>query len=154
MHPNLEGCTDLKCPVGGLLPVDGVLKEKEFLHQLDLPNADERKGLYVIKNTMATGVMIGCAMELLSVVQENHAYYGVKTSMEIAVHPYNHEDGAFSSPEDSGSIILDELGHIIVGLLTSGAGDAVDRDMTYLTPYFWLEEKIKATFPHSFLFRT
>ena len=73
--------------------MDGVLKEKEFLHQLDLPNADERKGLYVIKNTMATGVMIGCAMELLSVVQENHAYYGVKTSMEIAVHPYNHEDG-------------------------------------------------------------
>jgi hypothetical protein len=41
--------------------------------------------------------------------------------MAIAIHPYNHKDGAFSAVGDSGSIVVNGLGRI-AGLLTSGSG--------------------------------
>jgi hypothetical protein len=71
--------------------------------------------------------------------------------MEIAIYPYSHKDGAFSAPGDSGSIVIDGLGRI-VGLLTGGSGTTDSTDVTYVTPYFWLEEQIKKVFPDSYLY--
>jgi hypothetical protein len=55
--------------------------------------------------------------------------------MRIAIHPYNHKDGAFSTSGDLGSIVVDGLGRI-VGLLIGGSGATDSTDVTYVTPYF------------------
>ena len=75
-----------------------------------------------------------------------------KTSMEVAVYSYSHMDGAFSAPGDSGSIVVDGLGRV-VGMVTGSAGTAEATDVTYLTPYFWIEEQIKKAFPDSLLYQ-
>jgi hypothetical protein len=71
--------------------------------------------------------------------------------MRIAIHPYNHKDGAFSTSGDLGSIVVDGLGRI-VGLLIGGSGATDSTDVTYVTPYFWVEEQIKKAFPDSYLY--
>jgi hypothetical protein len=61
-----------------------------------------------------------------------HPYYddyGIKrTSIEIAVLPYDKTHGKFSDAGDSGSIVLARDGRI-VGILTGGAGltDKIDK---------------------------
>jgi len=42
-------------------------------------------------------------------------------------------------------------GHII-GILTSGRGPTDDMDITYLTPYWWIEEQIKCKYLSSYLY--
>lgn len=79
--------------------------------------------------------------------------HGIKnTSIEIAVYAYSNKDGAFSAPGDSGSIVVDSKGRI-VGLLVAGAGKKdTDSDVTYLTPYWWIEEQMKKAYPSIFLY--
>ncbi|KAI0301487.1 hypothetical protein BC826DRAFT_887336, partial [Russula brevipes] len=48
----------------------------------------------------------------------------------------------FSAPGDSGSIVVDRQERI-VGLLTGDAGTTDSTDETYLSPYFWIEERIE-----------
>ena len=104
------------------------------------------------KTARSTGVTIGRGTGIESFVREYDEYGGIKsTSREVAIYPYGHKDGAFSTPGDSGSIVVDGLGRI-VGLLTGGAGMADSTDVTYLTPYFWVEECIKQVFPNSHLY--
>jgi len=91
---------------------------------------------------MTTGVTIGRATGIESFVREGED----KTSMAVTVYPYSHRDGPFSARGDSGSIIVDGRGRI-VGLLIGGVGATGDFDVTYLTPYFWIEEHIKNAFP-------
>ncbi|KAH9074354.1 hypothetical protein EDB83DRAFT_2219130, partial [Lactarius deliciosus] len=75
-----------------------------------------------------------------------------KTSMEPAIYPYSHEDGAFSEPGDSGSIVADGKG-CIIGLLTSGSGKTDPTDITYTLPFFWIfHECIKPSFPDAHLY--
>ena len=67
----------------------------------------------------------------------------------------------FSAPGDSGSILTDGKERI-VGILTGDAGLTGSTDVTYVSPYYWVEERIKAVFlnvhlhpigdPVSFLF--
>ena len=71
--------------------------------------------------------------------------------MEIAVLPYNNANGPFSAPGDSGSIALDRDGRIL-GMITGGAGTTDRIDVTYLTPYWSIEEEIKKYFPDSCLY--
>jgi len=54
--------------------------------------------------------------------------------------------GKFSDAGDSGSIVLDRDGGI-VGLLTGGAGRIDETEVTYITPYWWVEQQIKAKYP-------
>jgi hypothetical protein len=42
----------------------------------------------------------------------------------------------------------------IVGLLTGGSGTTDSTDVTYVTPYFWVEEQIKMVFPDSYPYPT
>jgi hypothetical protein len=100
---------------------------------------------------MSTGVTIGRGTDIESFVRV-YDDHGIKsTSMEIAIHPYSHKDGAFSACGDSGSIVVDGLGRI-VGLLTGSSGATDSTDVTYVTPYFRVEEQIKKAFPNSYLY--
>lgn len=149
MHPNPDGRSSFKYPVGGLLQVKGIVNEEE-IRQPTLLDANGEECLIVIKNGKSTSVTIGRGTNIESFVRVYH--YGIKsTSMEIAIYPYNHKDGAFSAPGDSGSIVVDGLGRV-VGLLTGGSGTTDSTDVTYVTPYFWVEEQIKTAFPDSYLY--
>lgn len=150
MHPHPKGRSSFKYPVGGLLQVKGITKEKEIRQPTSLDENGE-ECLIVIKNGKSTGVTIGRGTGIESFVREYHDYGIQSTSMEIAIHPYSHKDGAFSALGDSGSIVVDGVGHV-VGLLTGGAGNTDSTDVTYLTPYFWVEEKIKKAFPNFYLY--
>src|SRR6266852_910630 len=141
MHPHPKGQSDFEYPPSGFLQVKGVVKGAEP-KQLD---ANGEECLLVVKNGKTTGVNIGrvsrpsASMATLK-----------KTSLEVAVYPYSHKDGAFSAPGDSGSIVVDGEG-CPVGLLTGGSGTMESTDVTYITPYFWLEERVKKVFPWCFL---
>ncbi|KAF8332800.1 uncharacterized protein EI90DRAFT_3145403 [Cantharellus anzutake] len=149
MHPHPEGRSAFKYPVGSLLHVKGIVKEE--IRQPTLLDANGEECLIVIKNGKSTGITIGLGSDIESFIRV-YDEYGIKsTSMEIAIHPYNHKDGAFSAPGDSGSIVVDGLGRII-GLLTGGSGTTGSTDVTYVTPYSWVEEQIKKAFPDSYLY--
>ncbi|KAN0113531.1 hypothetical protein V8E52_007595 [Russula decolorans] len=143
MHPHPEGQSDFKYPLGGLLQVNGVVKEAELRSPKRL-DANGEECLLVVKNGKTTGVTIGRVAGIES--------YGLKkTSLEVAVYPYSHKDGAFSAASDSGSIVVNGEGRV-VGLLTGGSGTTVSTDVAYITPYFWLEERVKKVFPGCFLY--
>ena len=96
----------------------------------------------------ATGVTLGRGIE--SFIQE-YDDDGIRfTSMEIATYSYSRNDGAFSAPKDSGSIVADDKERI-VGILTGDAGLTGSTDVTYVSPYYWVEERIKAVFPNAHL---
>ncbi|KAH9053775.1 hypothetical protein EDB87DRAFT_1704818 [Lactarius vividus] len=137
-------------PIGGLLQVNGVVKEDEIRQPTQL-DANGEECLLVIKNGKSTGVTIGRGTSIESFIREYDEYGTESTSTEVAIHSYSHKDGAFSASGDSGSIVVDGLGRI-VGLLTGGTGSIDYTDVTYLTPYFWLEERIKQAFPDSYLY--
>ncbi|KAG7098281.1 hypothetical protein E1B28_000244 [Marasmius oreades] len=63
----------------------------------------------------------------------------------------SHNDGHFSAPRDSGSVVTDANGRI-VGMITGGTGLTGSTDITYVTPYYFLDECIKKVFPNSYLF--
>jgi hypothetical protein len=56
-----------------------------------------------------------------------------------------------SAPGGSGSVVVDGEG-CLVELLTGGSETTVSTDVTYNTPYFWLEERVKKVFPCCFLY--
>jgi hypothetical protein len=148
MHPHPEGRSSFKYPVGGLLQVKGIIKEEEIPQPTSL-DANIEECLIVIKNGRSTIGRGTCIESLRSRIPQLRA--SSPTSMEIAINPYNHKDGAFSAPGDSGSIVVDGLGRI-VGLLTGGSGATDSTDVTYVTPCFWVEEQIKKAFPDSYLY--
>ena len=132
------------------MKVKGVVKEDEIRKPKQL-DANGEECLIVIKNGKTTGATIGRGTGIESFVRE-YDHYGIKrTSMEIAIYPYSHKDGAFSAGGDSGSIVVDGQGYI-VGMLTGGTGATESTDVTYLTPYFWLDERVKQAFPNSHLY--
>ncbi len=128
----------------------GVVKEKELRHPTMLDENGE-ECLIVIKDGQTTGVTFGRGSSIESFVRQYTDHGILSTSMEVAIYSYSHKDGAFSAPGDSGSIVVDSYGRI-VGLLTGGAGLASSTDVTYLLPYYWIEERIKEVFPDSSLY--
>ena len=144
MHPHPEGRSDFKYPHCGLLQVRGVAKDDEIRKPKQL-DANGEKCLIVVKNGKATGPTIGRLSGMESFVC-TYSEDGIKdTSVKIAVYPYSNKDGAFSAPGDSGSIVVDWKGRA-VGMLDAGAGANEDTDVTYLTPYWWIEEQMKKVF--------
>ncbi|KAL4068225.1 hypothetical protein V8B97DRAFT_2059888 [Scleroderma yunnanense] len=142
MHPHPEGCSSFKYP--------GNVKEDEICQPTQL-DANGEECLIIIKNGKGTGVTIGCGTGIEPFVRE-YDEYGIKSmSMDVAIHPYSHEDGAFSAPRDLGSIVGDGL-RCIVGLVTGNTGMTDSTDVTYLMPYFWVKEHIKQAFPNSYLY--
>ncbi|KAI6100522.1 hypothetical protein F5141DRAFT_1009288, partial [Pisolithus sp. B1] len=150
MFPRPEDQVDYKYPEDGLLQAFGVVQADE-IHNPKHLDANGEHCLLVVKNGLTTGTTTGRVMGMESFT---HVYdeYGIEgTSMEIAVLPCGSMNGPFSAPGDSGSIVLDRNGRIL-GMVTGGAGTAYRNDVTYLTPYWWIEEEIKKHFPNSFLY--
>lgn len=149
MYPD-ETNTKFKHPPHGLMQLQGFFKEDELCHPTTL-DANRELSLIVVKNGGATGVTLGRATSIKSFVREykNDAIYS--TSMMIAIYSYSYEDGAFSAPGDSGSVVAGTDGRI-VGMLTGGAGQSNYTDVTYVSAYHTLDERIKKAFPSYHLF--
>jgi hypothetical protein len=151
MHPHPKGQSDFRYPLGGLLQVKGVVKEAEPCSPMQL-NAEGEECLLVVKNGKTTGVTIGRLTGIESVIREYDEFgltgTGKRTSL---VYSESHKDGLFSAPGDSGSIVVDGEGRL-VGLLTGGSGTVESTDVTYIVPYFYLEESVMKVFPGCFLY--
>ena len=95
---------------------------------------------------------VGCANGLES-VKRTYAKHNIITqdSLEIAVVFYGKGRGKFSDVGDSGSIVLTREGKIL-GMVTGGAGPTSETDVTWLTPFWWLQEQIKKQYPGAFLY--
>ena len=112
-----------------------------------------RKALLVVKNGLTTGTIVGRATGLESFTRVYTDYDIKHTSIEVAILAYEKQHGPFSAPGDSGSIVLDRKCRI-VGLLTGGGGTTDETDVTYATPYWWLnkEMKVKKVYPRCHLY--
>lgn len=146
MHPSFKYPDDNLLTICGIIPEDEILKPKTRDYNGDL-------GITVIKSGKQTGVTIGRATGISSIVRK-YRLNGKQDSMEWAILPYD-KSRPFSTGGDSGSIIVDGHGRI-GGLLTGGSATpaTVDftKDMTYATPFFWLWPRIKANgFPNAHL---
>ncbi|KZT27853.1 hypothetical protein NEOLEDRAFT_1154829 [Neolentinus lepideus HHB14362 ss-1] len=151
MFPHPADQANYKYPEDGLLQAYGVVRDQEIRNPPHL-DVNGEKCLLVVKNGLATGTTVGRVNGPESFTR-TYDEYGIKqTSFEIAVLAYGRAHGKFSDDGDSGSIILFRDGRI-VGLLTGGGGPTDETDITYLTPYWWVEEKIKAKYPGCFLYQ-
>ncbi|KAF3923240.1 hypothetical protein ABW21_db0200588 [Orbilia brochopaga] len=147
MNPKPYGTTSIKLPRDGLLQLKGILKESEFRTPTQLDENGE-ECLLVVKNGMATGLTFGRTSGITSFIRQD-AHTQSKPSKEIGV--YGQGGNAFSRVGDSGSIVVDGLGRV-VGMLTGRVGLTDKTDVSYVTPYFWLDQEIKKAFPDSFLY--
>ena len=150
MFPDPSDQADYDYPPDGLLQVYGVVPDTEIRDPQHLDVHGE-KCLLVAKNGLTTGTTVGRANGLDSFIRIYDEYGIKRTYIEIAVLPYDKEHGKFSETGDSGSIVVARDGRV-VGLLTGGAGPADETDITYITPYWWVEKQIKDKFPGSFLY--
>ncbi|KAI6008150.1 hypothetical protein F5J12DRAFT_767781 [Pisolithus orientalis] len=138
-------------PLDRLLPLKGTITD-ELMRAPDMWDADGKPCLLVVKNGNATGITIGRATGVFSIVREYSTdMTSNQTSMEWAIINYDSKSDVFSEPGDSGSIIADLHGRI-GGLLTGGSGKTNSSDITYATPFWWLLQRIKANgFPDAHL---
>ncbi|KAF8270015.1 hypothetical protein EI94DRAFT_854808 [Lactarius quietus] len=132
-------------------PEDGLLQAYDFVREAEMRNPQQldvhgEKCLLVVKNGLTTGTTVGRVNGLES-FRRVYGDYGIgHKSLEIAVLPYDQRHGKFSDAGDSGSVVLDRGGRI-VGILTGGSGPTDETNITYVTPYWWVEEQVKAKFP-------
>ena len=137
----------------GLVQISGVLQEDEIFNAPNVDDNEEPCHL-VLKNGAATGTTYGRLTGFESFTRTYKENGEKETSREIAVLPYSRKDGEFSAPGDSGSIVVDRDGRI-VGMITGGAGSRGSRgktDVTYLTPYWVIEQEIRKVFPEACLY--
>ncbi|KAH9044292.1 hypothetical protein EDB85DRAFT_2284617 [Lactarius pseudohatsudake] len=152
MRPDPANPASFKYPLGGLLPVQGVIAEDE-LRRPQMHDVDGEPCSMVIKNGSATGTTIGRANGIKSFVRQHFPDGNHETSMEWAILGHGLWSRGFSAPGDSGAIIVDGKGRI-GGLLTGGSGRTDSTDVTYATPFYWLlEKRIKTRFPDAHLYQ-
>ena len=120
--------------------------------QLTMFNANGELCLIIVKNGISIGVTFKRhASGIKSFICVYGDYGIVGTSMEIVVHTYSHNEGLFSSGGDSGAVIGDANG-CVIGMLTSCAGITDHTNVTYVTPYYFLDKQIKAVFLKALLY--
>jgi hypothetical protein len=147
MYPQPE---DHEYPEDGLLQASGVIQVDE-IHNPKQLDVNGEQCLLVVKNGLTTGTTIGRVTGMESFTRTFNEYGIKETSMEIAVLPYGNANGPFSAPGDSGSIVLDRNGRIL-GMLHGCAGSTDRTDITYLTPYWYIEAEIRRHFPNAILY--
>ncbi len=142
------------------IPSDIGLQARGIVQPEDVRNPKHRDDndepcLFVIKNGRTSGTTLGRATGLESFTRTFDEYGIKQTSTEIAIVSYGrakgHSGEPFSRKGDSGSIVLDRAGRIL-GMVTGGAGNADSMDISYATPYGYLDKKIREAFPKSFLY--
>jgi len=146
MYPRDDGQTTFKYPSDRLLPLRDIITE-ELMRNPNMLDHDNEACLFVIKSGGTTGVTIGRATGIFSIVRADLSGQGSK---EWAIYNYDNKSGVFSAPGDSGSVIVDGLGRI-GGLLTGGTGKTETSDVTYATPMWWLLPRIRKHFPNAHL---
>ncbi|GMK53424.1 hypothetical protein CspeluHIS016_0100100 [Cutaneotrichosporon spelunceum] len=134
-------------PKSRFLPVHGIVPKAELSCPTHLILHDD-KILYVVKNGRATGTTMG-AMNGLESRTRTKLGHGAYQSMELMVMTIV-ADITFSKRGDSGAAVVDRNGRL-VGLLTAGGGARANTDVTYLTPFWWLNSVIKNKFPAAHL---
>ena len=147
MFPQPVDQANYRYPQDSLLQAYGVVQYDE-IHDPQHLDVHGEKCLLVAKNGLTTGTTVGRVNGLESFT---HIYdnYGINhTSIDIDVLPYDKARGKFS---DSGSIVLARDDRI-VGILTGGSGSTDETDIAYLTPYWWVEQQIKAKYPDCSLY--
>ncbi|KAF8839846.1 hypothetical protein BDN67DRAFT_990623 [Paxillus ammoniavirescens] len=146
MYPRGDGITTFKYSDDRLLPLCDMINE-ECMREPDMLDHDNQACLLVIKNANATDITIGPATGVFSFVRNDDTG---EESVEWAIYNHDNKSCVFSAPGDSGSIIVDGLGHI-GGLLTGGTGKTDTSDITYATPMWWLWPRIRRHFPNAHL---
>jgi hypothetical protein len=159
MYPHCEDQVGYHVLSNSLLQANGVVSAAEISKPKHL-DANGQPCLIVVKNGGATGTTVGHANGLES-VKRTYPEHGItkQDSLEIAVvfHGkgdgkfYGKVNGKFSDVGDSGSIVLTREGKIL-GMLTGGAGSTLGTDVTWLTPFWWLQEQIRKQYPSAFLY--
>ena len=142
-----------KYPPDGLLQAFGVVPEAEFRNPQNL-DVHNMKTLLCVKHGRTTRTTFGRVNGLESFTRHYPKHGTPHNSVEIAVLGYDTSSfqySKFSDLGDSGSIVLGRDGRII-GMLTGGCGPTDETDIAYITPYWWLEQQIKAKFPGCFLY--
>jgi hypothetical protein len=120
MFPRPSDRAGYTYPEDGLLQAFGVVKDAEIRDPQHL-DVNGEKRLPVVKHGSITETTVGWVNGFDSFTRTYEEYGIKKTSVEIAVLPYDKKHGKFSDAGDSGSIVLARDGRI-VGLLTGGAG--------------------------------
>ncbi|KAI0696962.1 hypothetical protein C8T65DRAFT_743357 [Cerioporus squamosus] len=150
-------------PVDSLLQAQGVVSPATINNPRHL-DANGQQRLLVLKNGGATGTTFGYANGLES-ARRSYPEYGIDQadSLEIAVLSLDESDGPFSQARrytssrcseagDSGSIVVTRAGEIL-GMVTGGAGPPSDAtDITWVTPFWWLQDQIKKQYPDASLY--
>ncbi|EIW79463.1 hypothetical protein CONPUDRAFT_125778 [Coniophora puteana RWD-64-598 SS2] len=150
MFPHPVDRATYRYPEDGLLQAHGVVQDDEMRDPQHLDVHGE-KCLLVVKSGSATGTTVGRVNGIESFTRVYDDYGIGHTSVEFAVLPYDRMRGSFSDAGDSGSVVLARDGRI-VGILTGGAGPVDETNIAYLTPYWWVEQQIKARYPGCFLY--
>ena len=71
-------------------------------------------------------------------------------SKEWSIIPYDNHCGPFSLKGDSAAVVVDGRGRI-GGIITGGNGKTASSDMTYVTPIWFLQKRIKENgFPDAY----
>ena len=150
MFPQPHDHADFHVPDDLLLQLQDYVRENE-MHDPQNYDVHNVKTLLAVKNGRSTGTTFGRVNGLKSITR-HYTDYGIhKVSEEYVVLGYDTsslKNNKFSDPGDSGAIVIGRDGRII-GILTGGGGPT---DETYITPYFWLEQRIKERFPGCFLY--
>ncbi|KAG9019614.1 hypothetical protein FRB90_012460 [Tulasnella sp. 427] len=134
--PNYMNDRTFKYPAFRNLKLQGTIPYDEMRS----PRALDQYGkpcLMVVKRGYGSGLTVGRANNFFSYVRSYMDDGSVQTSKEWAILPRDSKSRSFAEQGDSGSVIVDGSGRI-GGLLTGGAGDPDDLDITYATPIDFL----------------
>ncbi|KAI5895483.1 uncharacterized protein SCHCODRAFT_02619543 [Schizophyllum commune H4-8] len=142
-------------PADGLLQARGIVTDDEFRNPQGVDKY-KKKCLLVVKTGALTGTTVGCVngLESFTRIYDDHGAHHTSTQFAILCLEKTITDfSCFAEQGDSGSIVLTGDGRI-VGLLTGGAGlpESPYNAVSYITPYWWVEQQIKAKFPDCSLY--
>jgi len=151
MFPHYEDQASYRYPRDGFVQAYGVVSAADISKPKHLDSNGE-PCLFVLKSGRTTDMTFGCANGLES-VRRSYPEFGIDQadSLEIVVVHNSKGYGKFSEAGDSGSIVITREGEIL-GMLTGGAGPTKETDVTWLTPFWWLQDQIKKKYPDAFLY--
>ncbi|KAL7278342.1 hypothetical protein ACG7TL_008318 [Trametes sanguinea] len=135
---------DYNYPRDGLLQAHGIVEVREVRLPRHLV-VNGNKCLHVVKNGLSTGTTVG---------RVNGPGLDSFTRVHADGNSDVKETGAPSLPPEIPAALssIVERGGGIVGMLTGGGGATEEADITYVTPYRWLDEQIKKVLPDCYLY--
>ena len=151
MYPHYEDQGSYSYPKDSLVQVFGVVSAATISNPQHL-DVNGQKCLLVLKNGRTTSTTFGHANGLES-IKHSYLEYGIQQadSLKLAVLSYGKGYGKFSDAGDSSSIVITREGEIF-GMATGGAGPTDDTNVTWLTPYWWLQDQIKRQYLDAYLY--